>query len=566
MLLVQKSDLAKKLSQIVGENHEKVLSLFERPKSLDHGHISFPVFFLAKTLRKAPPVIAKEVAEEINKSLPEYLLKVEAVSGFVNFTLTAEALQGELEAKVLQVSEESLGFSSHGDGQRVVIDFASPNVAKPMHVGHLRATMIGQAIYNLAKTQGYDVLGVNHLGDWGVQFGKLAWAYKKWGSEYPFDKEPFDSLTKLYVRFHAEAEKDDNLNKEGSLIFKQLEDGDEEIHKLWKMFVDITMEKNNKLFELLGVKHDLVRGESYYNDRLKGVEKLLEGKGLLVESDGAMVVEMGDDMPPCLIRKADGASLYATRDIASAIHRKEDLGGDLNLYVVAIDQNLHFKQVFKVLEKMGYEWSSDCHHISFGMYRFKDQGKMSSRRGNIITLEDVLDKAISSVESLIEERKSDLANKSEVAKQVGVGAIIFNDLINDRVKNVDFDWDRALDFNGDSGPYVQYSHVRCNSILNKSDKTPKFDVLLDSKEEQALMFQLLQYSRVLESAFSNFKPHLLASYLLDVCRVFGDFYHKHRIIGGDESKEAARLALVLSTKKVLKSALAVLNIQAPEEM
>lgn len=568
MLRQVRSQLAHKIADVIeGVSSEEVLKLFEVPKSIEHGHIALPVFFLAKTLRKAPPIIAKELSEQLAVVLPEDFSSVVPVGGYLNFTLKTSFMQQELE-KHISSDIEKLGYTSDGQGQRVVVDFASPNVAKPLHVGHLRAAMIGQAICNLAKTQGYDVIGLNHLGDWGVQFGKLAWAYKKWGHEYPFAEKPFESLTQLYTRFHSEAEKNDDLNKEGSLVFKKLEEGDPEIEELWKMFVDITMQKNNKLFELLGVHHELVRGESFYNDRLKGVEKELEEKGLLKESEGAMVVELGEEMPPCLIRKADGASLYATRDIASALFRKNELKADLSLYVVAIDQNLHFKQVFKVIELMGYDWYPEMHHISFGMYRFKDQGKMSSRRGNIVTLESVLDKAISSVSELIEEKNPDLKNKEEVAKQVGVGAIVFNDLINDRVKNVDFDWERALDFNGDSGPYVQYCQVRCRSILNKYEKEipQSFDQVLESKEETALLYELLRFQDVLVNSFKNFKPNLLAVYLLDVCKLFSDFYHKHRIIGGDEKWVSSRIALVNCTQKTLQQGLKILNIQSPEQM
>ncbi|MCB0343390.1 MAG: arginine--tRNA ligase, partial [Bdellovibrionales bacterium] len=464
---------------------------------------------------------------------------------------------------------DRLGHSSLGAGKTVVIDFSSPNVAKPMHIGHLRATVIGQAICNLARSQGYNVIGINHLGDWGVQFGKLAYAYQKWGSEYPFATEPFESLYKLYVRFHDEAELDPEIEKEGSLMFKRLEDGDEGIADLWRMFVDVSMQDYNRLWAMLGVKHELVRGESFYNDRLKAVEDRLQKLGLLEESEGAVVVKLDDaDMPPCLIRKSDGASLYATRDLASAIYRKEELGADLNLYVVGAEQTLHFKQVFKVLEKMGYEWAKDCHHVSFGMYRFKDVGKMSSRKGNVIFLEDVLRRAIDMVKEVIESKNPDLDDKDEVAKKVGVGAIVFNDLINDRVKNVDFDWDRVLDFEGDSGPYVQYVCVRCESILRKYGKAvpPSMPVDLDSSEERELVKILLSYPEILNVAFKGFKPNVLAHYLLDVCRAFNHFYHKCRVLGVEPEVEAARIALVSATLAVLKNGLKLLNIETPKAM
>ena len=493
MLIDFKKELAQRLSSLTGRDPKFLLSLFEAPKELSHGHVALPTFFLAKEKRMAPPLIAKELARQIEDL---NLSPVEAISplgGYVNFHLKAQWLQDSLSQK-LHAEGEKFGFGKKGEGQQVIIDFSSPNVAKPMSVGHLRATVIGQALCNLAHSQGYKVIGLNHLGDWGVQFGKLAWAYQKWGHQYSFDEDPFESLFSLYVRFHELAETDESLNKEGSLIFKKLEAGDPEITALWKKFVAISMEEYQKVWDILGTHFDLVRGESFYNDRLKPTEKIIEEKGLLEESDGAQVVRLEGDMPPCLIRKNDGASLYATRDIASAIYRMEELKADLNLYVVGVDQNLHFKQVFQVIEKMGFPWSKSCHHISFGMYRFKDI-KMSTRKGNVIFLRDVVERAIEMVEEIIEERKPNLPDKKKVAQQVGVGAIIFNDLSNDRVKDIDFDWNRVLDFEGDSGPYVQYCHVRCCSLIKKYGKAiPKaWPAPLTSDEEQSLLKLLHSY-------------------------------------------------------------------------
>ncbi|MEO0337428.1 MAG: arginine--tRNA ligase, partial [Pseudomonadota bacterium] len=335
---------------------------------------------------------------------------------------------------------ETFAQSELGRGQRIVVDFASPNVAKPMSIGHLRATAIGQAVVNLCKAQGYDVVALNHLGDWGTQFGKLAWAYENWGSEYDFEDSPFDSLFALYVRFHEEAESNPDLELAGAETFRRLEAGNEEIVRLWKWFVEVSLEKYDELFSLLNVSHDKVLGESFYNDKLQPVVQFLKDKGLLVESEGAYVVEMDDEKaPPCLITKSDGASLYATRDLASAIYRREEMKADQMLYVVGVEQTLHFRQVFEVLRKMGFDWAEGCRHIGFGLYRFKDMGKMSSRKGNVIRFADVIEKAISMVKEIIEEKNPGLENKDLVAKQVGVGAVVFNDLINDRVKNVDFD-------------------------------------------------------------------------------------------------------------------------------
>ena len=560
----------KKISEQYGIsslNKEQIAVLLENPKKLEHGHLAFPVFFLAKELRKAPPMIAQELAVIFSGAKPAQLEKVTPVGGYVNFTFSNEYMQNVL-VKAVHESGDRLGYTETGRGKNLVIDYSSPNVAKPMHVGHLRATVIGQAIRNLAETQGYNVIGLNHLGDWGVQFGKLAWAYQEWGQEYDFAGKPFQSLYEIYVRFHDEAEKNPELEVKGSAVFKKLEQGDAEVTALWRRFVDISMLEYQRIWNLMGVRHDIVRGESFYSDKMKPVEKILEEKGLLVESEGASVVMLGDDMPPCLIRKSDGASLYATRDLASAIYRHDVLKADINLYVVGVDQTLHFKQVFKVLDLMGYEWAKDCHHIAFGMYRFKDVGKMSSRKGNVIFLEDVVRQAIEMVEKVIEEKNPALENKRQVAEQVGVGAIIFNDLASDRVKNVDFDWEKVLNFEGDSGPYVQYCHVRCASLIRKFGKQPPkmFTAELKSDDERELLRLLLDYQDTLAAAFNQYRPNVLAHYLLEVCAAFNRFYQKNRILGEAPEIEASRMALVDTTRLILKMGLKTLNIQAPDVM
>lgn len=553
-------------ASVFGREPAVLTGLMESPKEAGHGHVSLPVFAWAKEARKAPPELAREFAEKARASMPEGLKSVESLSGFVNFTFEPMFVQKLLAEETL-AKRGRIGHSEIGRGKKMVIDFSSPNVAKPMHIGHLRATVIGQSIVNLARTQGYDVIGLNHLGDWGVQFGKLAWAFLNWGHEYPFEEKPFESLFNLYVRFHEAAETDKALEEAGAKTFKKLEDGDPEIRKLWQKFVEISLADYQRIWNQLGVKHDLVRGESFYNDRLKKVEDLLEKKGLLEESDGAMVVRLDDNMPPCLIRKSDGASLYATRDLASAIYRMEELKADLNLYVVGVDQTLHFRQVFKVLEKMGYPWVSHCHHIAFGMYRFKDS-RLSTRKGNAIFLEDVLEKAVELVLQLIEQKNPGLADKEKVARQVGIGAVIFNDLVNDRVKNVEFDWDRALDFEGDSGPYVQYMGVRCASLIRKYGRPVdgKFLAPLDSPEERELIRCILNYQDILKNSFRTFKPHLLAGYLLDLCHRFSTFYNKHRILGEKAEIESSRMTLVQIVHAVIADGLKGLSIELPDAM
>ena len=498
---------------------------------------------------------------------PAEIEAIEPQSGFINFIFSDAYLENLLATEVFR-SPGKVGFGTRGEGKKLLIDFSSPNVAKPMHVGHLRASVIGQAIVNLARAQGYEVIGLNHLGDWGVQFGKLAWAYLKWGHEYPFEAEPFRSLFDLYVRFHREAETNPELSVEGSKMFKRLEDGDAEIEALWRRFVDISLADYARLWAMLGVRHDMVRGESFYNDRLKAVEDELQEKGLTVESDGAQIVRLDEEgMPPCLIRKSDGASLYATRDLASALYRMNELKVDLNLYVVGVDQTLHFRQVFAVLRKMGYAWVDQCHHVAFGMYRFKD-AQISSRKGNAIFLEDVLEKAVELVREIIQRKNPGLADAEKVAKQVGIGAIVFNDLVNDRVKNVDFDWDRALDFEGDSGPYVQYCGVRCLSLMRKFGRPVlhTFSARLKTIEERELVRALLRFDDVLASAFDHFKPHILAGYLIEICRKFNQFYNKCRILNEAPPTENSRMTLVALTHAVIAAGLKGLGIELPEAM
>lgn len=542
----------------------KILGLLESPKKVEMGHIAMPVFFLAKELKKSPKDITQLLADSINDSIQKPMSHVEAAGGYLNFTFDNIELQ-----KLLfnHVNSSQLG-AAKSSGKRVVVDYCSPNVAKPMHIGHFRATIMGQAICNLAKSQGHDLVALNYIGDWGTQFGKLAWAIENWGSEYPLETDPIESLLKLYIRFHEEAETNKEIEKAGAETFKRLEDGDEEIRELWQKIVKLSLAEYSKVLKRLRVEHSLTRGESFYNDKMSGAVDLIKSKGLLEESEGAQIVNLeSDNMPPCLIKKADGASLYATRDIASALDRIEGLKADQSLYVVGSEQTLHFQQVFKVLEKMGYDWVEHCHHISFGRYRFAD-GQMSTRKGKLIRLTEMLDKAQAIAQEIINKKNPDLTNKEAISEQVGIGALIFYDLMNDRQKDIDFDWEKVMNFEGDSGPYVQYCQVRCRSVLAKSGKEPMFigGVELSTNEERELIKTLLSFEQVLENAYRSFKPHVVANYLLDVCKAFGHFYHKCRIVGEEEKLEKTRLALVVSTQKIIEKGLAVLNIESPEAM
>lgn len=586
MLNEIKKLLSSHLKTKINLDEEQIFNLLETPKIYEHGHLAMPVFQLAKIEKKNPLMIAQNLQSEyealIHSSLGQNsmdkisphsvtisaaLKKVQAVGGYVNFSFQEHYLQSLLSTGILK--SKAVGFSNVGQNQKIVVDFSSPNVAKPMHVGHLRATMIGNAICNLAESQGFEVLSINHIGDWGSQFGKLAWAFKQWHKEYDLSVRPIDGLLKMYVRFHEESGLDPSLEAKGAEQFRLLEKGDPEVQKIWKMIIDYSMADFTRLYKILGVHHKFVLGESFYNDKLDDVVSRLSQKKLLQESEGAQVVffEEKENMPPCLIKKSDGASIYATRDLAAAIYRNEVMKASQILYVVAQDQGLHFRQVFRVLEMMGYDWAKNLHHISFGLYRFKD-GKISTRQGKIVLFEDILNQSMDLVRGMIEQKNPDLKNKETVIQQVAIGAVVFNDLVNDRSKNVEFDWARAISVDGDSGPYVQYTVVRCRSLMRKYGQSVNLEIskTLSSSEEQRLIFRLLQMDHVLKVSYAHFKPNFLAQYLLEVCSDFSHFYHCHRVLGESEEVVAARMSLVQATEKVLVQGLQILGIPAPEEM
>lgn len=568
MIQKLKNDVAEAVASHVGRTAAEVYPLLEIPKTYDHGHLALPVFAWAKVNKQNPNELAKTMSEALVKLLPS-AEKIQPVGGFVNFQFKPAVLTETL-FNDLRTQPNTPGHNQRHAGETILVDFSSPNVAKPMHVGHFRATIIGQAICNLARAQGAKVVSINHIGDWGTQFGKLAWAYQKWGSQYNFETEPMKALVEMYVRFHDEAEKDPAMNTAGAETFKKLEDGDPEIRRIWDFIVKASFVEYDKIYSVLGTHHDKVMGESFYNDKMDDVVTRLKTKNLLSESEGAQVVFFPEEekMAPCIIKKSDGASIYATRDLAAAIYRHEVMKADEVLYVVGVDQTLHFRQVFRVLELMGYEWAKDYHHISFGQYRFKE-GKMSTRKGRVLLAEDLVRQSIELAGEIIQEKNPDLENKDVVAKQVAVGAIVFNDLVNDRVKNVEFEWERALSTEGDSGPYVQYTNVRCKSILRKQGggfngltAAPVFT----EPEEIKLVFSLLQFGHIIEVAFRQYKPSILAQYLLDVCGNFSTFYHKCRILGEAPQVEQSRLALVWASSKVLTEGLRLLNIPSPEMM
>ena len=553
------------LSGIVPLEPEQIAEDIESPPSLEMGDYAFPCFKLAKVEKAAPPKIAAELAGKVQSS--PMFARVEAAGPYVNFYCNRGALT-DYTLKEVTRYKDKFGNQSLGQGKTVLIDFSAPNIAKPFGVGHLRSTMIGNSLHRIHSAMGYKTVGINHLGDWGTQFGNLIAAFLKWGELERLEQDPIKYLYELYVRFHKETEADPGLLDEGRAWFKRLEEGDPQATELWSKFRDMSLTEFKRVYTMLDVDFDSWQGESFYNEMLDDTVEEVKTLGLLELSQGAWIVDLEDEgMPPCLLRKQDGASLYATRDLAAARYRYKTWGFEKMLYVVGVDQTLSFRQLFSVLRKMGYPWVDACQHIPFGLIRFKD-GKMSTRQGTLIFLEDVLAKATDLAGAIIAEKNPDLKNREEVARQVGIGAVIFGDLSNDRIKDIDFDWEKILDFSGETAPYIQYAHARICSILRKADLTsPSFDPeLLDSDYENAVVSALTKFPEVIEKAAETCKPSLVARYLIDLAREFNRFYHQCPVLNAQEDVRNARLALADAVRQVLANGLYLLGIAAPEEM
>ena len=556
--------IASELAKVIeGLDQETILNLLEQPKSSDLGDIAFPAFSLAKIERKAPQAIAADIAEKIDAS---HFEKVVATGPYVNFFLDKSQISDQVIKSVIQAGAD-YGQQEEGHGANVTIDLSSPNIAKPFSVGHLRSTVIGDAISNIYKKMGYNTIKINHLGDWGKQFGLLMVAYKKWGSKEAVEANPIDELLKLYVRINAEIENDPALDEEGRLWFKKLEDGDPEATELWQWFRDESLVEFNRIYKLLGVEFDSLNGEAFYNDKMDEAVQILEEKGLLKESKGASIVELDDvNLPPAMIKKSDGATLYITRDIATAIYRARTYNFVKNIYVVGQEQSNHFRQLKAVLKKMGFEWSDDMIHVDFGLVT-KNRQKLSTRKGNIILLEPTLQEAISRAKAQIEEKNPELENKEEVAHAVGVGAVKFYDLKTDRRNGYDFDLEAMVSFEGETGPYVQYAYARIQSILRKANFTPSADATysLSDPESWEIIKLLQDFSRVVKRAAENYDPSLIAKYAINLAQAFNKYYAHTRIL--DESPERdSRLALSYSTAVDLKEALRLLGVDAPDKM
>ncbi|WP_260320209.1 arginine--tRNA ligase [Peribacillus simplex] len=544
-------------------NHELTASeiekLIEKPKMSELGDIAFPCFTLAKKLRKSPQSIASEVAGKLSDGM---IQEVNAVSGYVNIFVNQQWVTENVLQAVLREKEQY--GSMKPAKENVVIDYSSPNIAKPFSMGHLRSTVIGNALANIAEKNGYHVVRINHLGDWGTQFGKLIVAYKLWGDKAAIEASPIQELLKIYVKFHDVAETDESLNEQARASFKALEEGDEESLALWKWFRDASLQEFAAIYELLGIHFDSFAGEAFYNDKMDAVVGELKEKGLLAQSEGAFVVEL-EDMPPCLITKTDGATLYATRDLAAAMYRKKQYDAKKTFYVVGNEQSLHFKQLFKVIGKMGYDWSRDLQHVAFGMM-LKDGKKMSTRKGKVVLLADVLAEAIETAKRNIEEKNQALEQKELVAKQVGVGAVIFNDLKNHRMNDIDFSLEQMMNFEGETGPYVQYTHARISSLLEKGQFTEQAIEFEALGEYAWPVIQLLeQFPSIVQKSFEQADPSQIAKFSLQLARAFNKYYAHTKVLVDDEWKQM-KLSFAYCVAAVLKDALRLLGISAPNQM
>lgn len=562
-----KENLALKIASAVNLDATNIKEYIEIPPNSEMGDYAFPCFRLAKELKKAPPMIANEIKENIE--LDSFIDKVDVVGGYLNFFINKEELVKSTLDSVIK-SDEDYGKSSIGDGKTIVIDYSAPNIAKPFHIGHLRSTVIGGALYKIYKFLGYNVVGINHLGDWGMGVSKSIAGYEMWKDEYDFSENPINSISKIYARFNREEKEDPTLTDKARNVLQRLEAGDEATTKLWKWIIEISIESYNKIYNLIGCQFDSYNGEAFYNDKMDRVVKILEDKNLLVDSEGARVVMMPDDMPPCIIITSAGTTIYATRDLAALLYRIENYDFDKAIYVVGAEQTLHFKQIFKTLELMGYEkYAKSCVHIPFGLILDETGEKMGSRKGNAVTLEEIFNEAIEKSLSIIEEKNSELENKEDVARMVGVGAIIFNDLANNRIKDEIFDWKQILNFAGETGPYMQYTYVRTQSILRNAGETNfenvDYSKLLD-KEAIDVVKNLKAFPDVIVSAADKNEPSLISRYLIDLAQSFSRFYNEHHIMCEDKELQKARLMLTKSVGVTIKNGLGILGIETPEKM
>lgn len=545
---------------------EEITALIEVPPNKDMGDFAFPCFKLAKVFRKAPNMIAAELSEKIEAK--GVISNVTPLGGYINFFVNKSQL-AETVIKDVLTKKEKYGHSDLGKDKTIVIDFSSPNIAKPFHIGHIRTTVIGNALYKIYDSQGYNTVRINHLGDYGTQFGKLIVAFKLWGNKEAVESNPIPELLKLYIQFHDEAERHPEMEDEARAWFTKLENGDKEAKELWQWFRDESLKEFARVYDLLDIEFDSYNGESFYSDKMDRVIDIIKDKGLLQESQGTNIVDLEEyNMPPALITKNDGSTLYMTRDLAAALYRKENYDFEKCIYVVGSQQSLHFQQLFKVLELVGFEWAKDMVHVPFGMVAL-EEGTMSTRKGRVVFLEDVLKQAIEKTKETMLAKNPNALNVDEIAKQVGVGAVVFQELSNSRIKDYTFSWSRTLSFEGETGPYVQYTHARCCAVLRKAEEEVTTDInyeLLNDVDSAEVLKVIASFNKTILNAMRKNEPHIITRFVLDLAQAFNKFYHDNSILVEDAELRKARLALVCATRQALENGLKLLGMQAPERM
>ena len=545
---------------------EEITALIEVPPNKDMGDFAFPCFKLAKVFRKAPNMIAAELSEKIEAK--GVISNVTPLGGYINFFVNKSQL-AETVIKDVLTKKEKYGHSDLGKDKTIVIDFSSPNIAKPFHIGHIRTTVIGNALYKIYDSQGYNTVRINHLGDYGTQFGKLIVAFKLWGNKEAVEANPIPELLKLYIQFHDEAEKHPEMEDEARAWFTKLENGDKEAKELWQWFRDESLKEFARVYDLLDIEFDSYNGESFYSDKMDRVIDIIKDKGLLQESQGTNIVDLEEyNMPKALITKNDGSTLYMTRDLAAALYRKENYDFEKCIYVVGSQQSLHFQQLFKVLELVGFEWAKDMVHVPFGMVAL-EEGTMSTRKGRVVFLEDVLKQAIEKTKETMLAKNPNALNVDEIAKQVGVGAVVFQELSNSRIKDYTFSWSRTLSFEGETGPYVQYTHARCCAVLRKAEEEVTTDInyeLLNDVDSAEVLKVIASFNKTILNAMRKNEPHIITRFVLDLAQAFNKFYHDNSILVEDAELRKARLALVCATRQALENGLKLLGMQAPERM
>lgn len=568
-----KSEIAKKIAQVVKLETSELETYIEIPKDSTNGDFSFPCFRLAKELRKAPQVIASEIKEKLElEESNDIIEKIDVIGGYLNFYINKNILIKEVLSEINK-EKENYGASDIGKGKNIIVEYSSPNIAKEFHIGHLRTTVIGAAFYNIYKYLGYNTIGINHLGDYGTQFGKMIEGYKRWGEEYNLEENPIEELTKMYIRINDLCKSDENVLNACRENFRKLEEGDKECIELWNKFKDLSLKEFYKTYDMLGVKFDSLNGESFYSDKMPEVIEILEKTGKLVESQGAKIVDLEDKgiNTPCIIEKTNGSTTYATRDLAAILYRARTYDFDKCIYVVAYEQNLHFKQVFEVAKLLGLnkKYTDGLTHIAYGMTRLAT-GRMSTREGNVVKVNELLEESVKRVLDIINEKTPEMEDKEDNARKIGIGAVIFNNLCTNLIKDQIFDWNIVLNFNGETGPYIQYIYVRTKSVLEKASYMPNLEdvdfSLLEDEKSFYIIKKIYEFNNILKQVIEKNETSILARYLIELAQGYSNFYNDNKIIVEDKKVQNTRLYLTYAVGNVLKIGMKLLGIEMPTKM